>query len=129
MLSTILSEIETRLEAVPELHIFSDIKQVAKAQVPAAVIDFNSLSTVDENYKHSKKYKVSLHIQVELFEDSLVNLLTLIEAVEDALKVDQKIDNTLDLDYSGWSKEDTEVGSDIYGARLSFAVNYVRTTA
>lgn len=128
MLANILTEIMTRLDTVDDLLVVSDVRQVQKPSLPIAVVDLKSQRPENNNYKNSKSYKAILNIQIDLVHSTYNDLLQLIEDAEDALDISEKISGTIDLDYNGWNKEDSVLGSDVHGARLSLVVNYVRKT-
>jgi hypothetical protein len=129
MLSTLLEDIVDRLSEVSGLTVLTDIRQAQKSSSPAAVVIFDSQSPLDDNFKNSVKYKVKLNVKIELFASSNSSLLSLIESIEDSLKISDKIDGTFEMDYSGWTIYDTPTGSDVYGAVINFAVVYIRGTS
>lgn len=115
-LSTILGDIQDRLETVTSLTVLTDVRQVDKAKVPVAVISLTSQTPEgnDKNWKYSTKYKVTLDVAIELVHTSLENLLSLIESVESALNISQKLSNTIEWDYIGWTKVEPMFGSTTY---------------
>lgn len=92
MLTNILDKIKARLDPVNDLSVVYDVKQLEKTKAPIAVINLESETPKDDNWKHSKRYTAKLSFTIQLIHTSLFDLLDLIESVEKALKLSQEIE-------------------------------------